>query len=159
MKIITKLLSIIASLALLISLASCSTIPTSAPIAPTVSLKSVKPIKLGLTRQELAFQLEVTNPNPYDLPVQTLSFIAKLADKEIAQGISNERVTLPANGTAVLEVIVSAKIQRILGQLLSLNSKDSDDLEYDVKGFVKLSNWPLRIPFNADGKVGSKQIQ
>jgi LEA14-like dessication related protein len=146
-------------MSLLLSLASCASIPTSPPIAPTVALKSVKPLKLSLTRQELAFQLEVSNPNPYDLPIQTLSFIARLENQEVAQGISQERVILPANGKTVMEIIVSAKIQRILGQILSLNSKNTNDMKYDVKGFIKLANWPLKIPFNADGKVSSNQIK
>ncbi|MDB4222491.1 LEA type 2 family protein [Granulosicoccus sp.] len=159
MTINARLISVAACLLLLQGLASCATIPTSAPIAPTVILKSVKPLKIGLTKQELAFQLEITNPNSYDLPIQSLSFVAKLENKEVAQGISNERVTLPANGKAVLEIIVSARIQRILGQLLSLNSKKTNDLKYDVKGFVKLSNWPIKIPFTTDGNVSSKQGQ
>ncbi|MFT6301765.1 MAG: LEA14-like dessication related protein [Pseudomonadales bacterium] len=140
-------------------LASCANIPSSAPIAPTVTLKSVKPLKLGFSKQELAFQLEVNNPNPYDLPIQTLSFVANLENKEVAQGISNEPVTLPANGNAVVEIIVTARFQRILGQFLSLNSKNTGNVKYDVKGFVKLTNWPLKIPFNTEGKVSSKPIQ
>jgi len=154
-----RLVSVLSCLIMVLSLISCATIPTSTPIAPTVALKSVKPIKLGLTKQELAFQLEITNPNPYALPVQTVSFIANLENEEVAQAISNERVTLPANGTEVLEIIVNARIQRILGQILSLNSNIANDLKYDVKGFVKLANWPLRIPFSTDGSIGSKQTQ
>lgn len=154
-----RLTSIVVCVILLLGLASCASIPTSAPIAPTVALKSVKPLKLSFSRQELAFQLEVSNPNPYDLPIQTLSFIANLEDKEVAQGISNERVTLPANGKAIVEIIVSTRIQQILGQILSLNSKNTSEMKYDVKGFVKLSNWPLKIPFTTDGKVGGNQVQ
>jgi LEA14-like dessication related protein len=154
-----KLIGVAACVIFLMSLASCAGIPTSAPIAPTVVVKSVKPLKLSFTKQTLAFQLEVSNPNPYDLPIQTLSFIAKLEDKQVAQGISSEQVTLPANGNAIVEVIVTAQIQRILGQLLSPNSKNTNDMNYDVTGFLKLANWPLKIPFNADGKVGSNQVQ
>ncbi|MFT6640462.1 MAG: LEA14-like dessication related protein [Gammaproteobacteria bacterium] len=154
-----RILSIIVSMMLTLGLSACASIPTSPPIAPTVTLKSVKPLKLSLTKQELAFQLEVSNPNSYDLPIQTLSFIARLENKEVAQGISSEQVTLPANGKAVMVIIVSTRIQRIFGQILSLNSKNNSDLKYVVKGFVKLANWPLKIPFNTDGKVGNKQLQ
>jgi hypothetical protein len=110
-----RILSIIVSMMLTLGLSACASIPTSPPIAPTVTLKSVKPLKLSLTKQELAFQLEVSNPNSYD--------------------------------------------QLIFGQILSLNSKNNSDLKYVVKGFVKLANWPLKIPFNTDGKVGNKQLQ
>ena len=141
-------------LVLALGLSGCASVPTSKPIAPTVDLKSVVPLKLGLSKQELSFLLELTNPNAYDLPIQTISFLANLEGKEVAQGLSNENVTLPANGTAEIEILVNARIQNILGQILSLNSKSSSDLKYDVKGFVKLANWPLKIPFNTDGTVG-----
>lgn len=154
-----KLGAAIVCIVVTLSLAACASIPTSVPIAPTVILKSVKPLKLGLTKQELAFFLEVSNPNSFELPIQNLSFIANLEGKEVAKGISNDRVTLPANGKAVLEIIVNARIQRILGQILSLNSKSDNELNYDVSGFVKLANWPLKIPFNADGQVSPQQSQ
>lgn len=144
---------------LLLSLTACASIPTSKPVAPTVVLKSVKPLKLGFTKQELAFELELSNPNAFDLPIQTLSFIAQLGDKKVADGTSYEPVTVPANGKAFLEIIVSARIQRILGQMLSLNLDNGRDLKYDVKGFVKLANWPLKIPFKTDGNVTTKPGQ
>lgn len=144
---------------LLLSLVSCANIPTSAPIAPTVTLQSVKPLSLSFSKQKLAFQLEVNNPNAYDLPIQRLTFVANLENKEVAQGTSREQVTLPANGKATIEIIVNARIQRILGEILSLSTKPPQDLNYDLKGFVKLANWPLKIPFNTDGQIKGSKIR
>jgi len=138
---------------LLLGMSACSTIPTSRPEAPDVKLLSVEPVKIGLTSQDLAFELEVTNPNAFALPLQTLSFIAAVENKEIARGFSNEHVTLPANGVAVMEIIVSTSLSRVIGQLLSLAGSTKDSVNYDVSGFIKLANWPLRIPFGVDGNI------
>lgn len=137
-------------------LMSCSTLPTSKPIAPSVKLLSVKPLKIGLKKQELGFELELSNPNSYDLAVQSLDFIASLDKKELAQGVSNERVTLPAEGDAILNVVVSTRISRVLGQLLLLASDSENPISYDIKGYVKLANWPIRIPFNVDGQLDNR---
>ena len=136
-----------------LTLSACATIPTSPPIAPTVKLKSVEPVKIGFSQQDLAFLLDVNNPNDYDLALQSLSFIAKLEGNEVARGISSEKVTLPALGNALLEVVISTRIDRLMGRLLLLADSDKESVNYDVSGFVKLTNWPLKIPFNVEGTV------
>ena len=137
-------------------LSACSTFPTSKPVAPDVKILSVKPHKLSFTEQELAFQLQLDNPNTYDIALQSLSFIAKLDGQELAQGVTNDPVTLPAQATAEMEVIVSTKISQVLGQLAQIASAAQDNVDYDIKGFVKLANWPVKIPFNLDGQLDSK---
>lgn len=140
-------------------LASCQSIPTSKPLAPTVKIESIRAVKMSLNRQELAFDLRVSNPNNYDLPLQYLNFIASLDGNELAQGLSNERVNLPANADATIEVLVSTRVNKLLGQLLLAASNNETNIAYDVRGFVKLSNWPTRIPFNVDGLVDNPAVQ
>lgn len=149
----TSVLRVVLLVLLSHGITACSSIPSTPPIAPTVELESVKPVKLGLRKQELSFQLNINNPNPYDLPLQSLSFIAEIEGSEVAQGISNEPVTLPANSDAMVEVIVSTRLNRLLAQVFQLAGSDSNTVNYDVNGFVKLSNWPLKIPFSVDGNL------
>ena len=152
----TAWLRIVLSVLLSTTIAACSSIPSTPPIAPTVELESVKPVKIGLRKQELLFQLNINNPNPYDLPLQSLSFIADIEGSEVAQGISNEPVTLPANSNAMVGVIVSTRLNRILAQVFQLAGSDTNTVNYDVNGFVKLSNWPLKIPFSVNGDLSPK---
>ena len=140
-------------------LSGCTTMLTSRPLAPKVSVDSVKAEKISLTRQNLLFRLAVSNPNRFDLPLQTLNFIAAVDGMELAQGLSTERVTIPANGKAMLEVRVSTSINKLLGQLLLATNQNRNDIAYDVKGFVKLSNWPARIPFNMDGALQNPALK
>lgn len=139
-------------------LPACNTIPTNRPIPPTVEIESVKALKLSLTKQELAFTLKISNPNTYDLPLQSLSFTASIDDSQVAQGISDERVTLPAQSDALLEVRVSTRLRKLLGQLLLFSTSDDEEVNYKVTGFVELANWPARIPFNVDGALENPAV-
>lgn len=134
-------------------LTACSSIPTHKPIAPTVEIESVKPVRLKLNRQELAFKLKVSNPNEYDLPLQSLSFVASVDGSQVAAGNSDERITIPAQQDALVEVLVTTRINKLLGQLLLFSTSDKQEVDYEVDGFVKLANWPTRIPFNMDGAL------
>lgn len=149
----TSLLRVVLIMLISSVFTACSSIPSTPPIAPTVELDSVKPVKIGLRKQELSFKLNINNPNPYDLPLQSLSFIAEIEGSEVAQGISNEPVTLPANSDALVEVIVSTRLNRLLAQIFQLAGSDNNTVNYDVNGFVKLANWPLKIPFSVDGDL------
>jgi LEA14-like dessication related protein len=149
----------LAAAVLLLTVAGCQSLPTSRPLAPDVKIESVKAVKLSLTSQELAFRLMISNPNDFDLPLQSLAFVAALDDTEIARGMSNERITIPANDEAILEVRVSTRINKLLGQLLLSNRNKQQEINYDVKGFVKLANWPARLPFNVDGKVDNPVLK
>ncbi len=127
--------------------------PLKKPQAPIVSVADVRPLNLSFSKQRLAFSLNVQNPNPYDLPLERLDFVASFAGQEIATGESNETVTLPANGNAIVEVEVVAAVNKFLSNLQSMLNAGSIDLNYGVKGHVKLANWPTRIPFDVEGEL------
>lgn len=98
---------------------------------------------------ELAFTLDVYNPNSYDLPINTLEFVASSEQQVIANGQSNEPVVLSPEGNTPMVINVSAKTSRLLSRLIDSTLSDNA-LDYNVSGFVKLDNWPTRIPFNVD---------
>lgn len=139
--------------------ASCSSIPTHKPITPQVSIANVQPLNLSLSGQKLLFTLKVKNPNAYDLPMKSLSFIASLAGEDIATGSSIGRVIIPAKGEALVDISVVAGLKNIAKQLKSItNASNGNDfnLDYAVKGVLRLSNWPAAIPFNHSGDAAPK---
>ncbi len=144
---------------LCLPLSACTTMLTSRPLPPKVEVESVRAEKIGLTRQDLLIRLSVSNLNSYDLPLQSLNFIAAVDGVDLASGLSTERVTIPARDTALLEVHVSTSINKLLGQLLLATNQNRKDIAYDVRGFVKLSNWPARIPFNVDGALENPALR
>ena len=144
-------LSIIALLLLTLLTVGCSSVPTHKPIPPEISIAAVKPLNFSLSGQKIMFSLRVTNPNNYDLPLKSMSFIASFAGEDIATGSSNNKVRIPANGEAIVDVEVVAGLSTILDKLSSMADSGDLQLQYGVKGIVKLSNWPLSIPFDVKG--------
>ena len=147
------LLTLFTTTMLLVS--GCASMLPKKPEAPIVKIASVRPLNLSFTKQRLAFTLQVHNPNDYDLPLQSLNFVASLAGDKIATGKSDQEVTLPANGAATVEVEVEAGITKLISQFQNMLSANSLNLDYGVKGYVKLANWPTRIPFDVVGEFAS----
>ena len=155
----TKHLGFACVLLLMMTVTACKSIPTHKPIAPKVSIASVRPLNLSLQGQKINFKLRVANPNAYDLPLRNLDFVASFAGEEIAKGLTNQSVTIPANGEAMVDIEVLAGLGKLLGQIRSMAKSKELNLNYGVKGSVKLDNWPSRIPFDVEGELEEPEIK
>lgn len=138
---------------LLLTLQSCATTNSMLdPQEPTITLEKIKPLNFSFDKQKLELTLNVENPNAFTLPINTLNFAAKVAGEHIADGASNERVTIPANGSALLHIVVTTSLSKLIEKLQSATD-DGNNLDYNVKGNLKLDNWPKNIPFDSSGKI------
>lgn len=142
-----------------VMLSACSSIPLSKPQSPTVKIAGIRPTKISLTSQTLELTLNILNPNGFDLPMEALTFSARFAGKSFAQGNTINKVTIPANGEALLKVRVKTGLGQLAEQFRTMVAKDDLDLHYDIKGFVKLSNWPKTIPINVEGELEDPRRQ
>ena len=115
-----------------------------------MSVAGIKIVKLGFTQQTLAFTLDVFNPNAFNLPVNSLDFVASSNNDFIAEGSNNQPVTLTANNNTEVVVTVEASLGKVLGKILEQAGNKEPLLDYNVTGSIKLDNWPTRIPFNVD---------
>lgn len=155
-----RVLKLFLSLAVSFLFTACATIEKSKPVAPEVTIESVRPMNLSLTGQKLNFTLRVTNPNSFDLPVEVLEFVASLGGETVAKGVSGDAVTIPAKKDALVDVVVVAGlntvIQRFKSVAKNLGSEEGINLDYGIKGTVELANWPGKIPFNVTGDLSEK---
>ena len=140
------------TLLLLVALSACSTLPTSDPLPPTVSVDRIRLGKFTLRNQEVNLRLKVENPNSFDLPLQLLSFTVNVEGDELAKGISDQAVTIPASSEALLDISMSSsRLFKFVVAYLQDLTQGKTETGYTVTGFVKLANWPQRIPFDVDG--------
>jgi len=139
-------------------LSSCSTLPSIKPQSPSITVADVRPLGLSLTTQTIGLSLRVANPNDFDLPMQSLTFIANFSGQQFAKGHSVNNVTIPANGEALLDVEVDAGLLKLADQIKSMLDTDNAELNYDVSGVVKLANWPKAIPFNVEGEIEDPRV-
>jgi len=139
-------------------LSSCSTLSSIKPQSPSITVADVRPLSLSLTTQTIGLSLRVANPNNFDLPMQSLTFLAHFSGQQFAKGHSVNNVIIPANGEALLEVEVEAGLVKLANQLKSMLDTENAELNYDVSGVVKLANWPKAIPFNVEGELEDPRV-
>jgi len=58
-----------------------------------------------------------------------------------------------------MEVSVNAGISRVLERFRNMISEGTIELDYGVKGNIKLANWPTRIPFDVEGELNEEDLQ
>lgn len=139
-------------------LCACSTLPSIKPQSPSISVADVRPLSLSLNTQTIGLSLRVANPNNFDLPMQSLTFNAHFSGQQFAQGHSVKNVVIPANGDALIDVEVEAGLVKLANQLKNMLDSNNAELNYDVSGVVKLSNWPKAIPFNVEGEIDDPRV-
>ena len=83
-------------LIIVLSLSACASVVTK-PAKPIIKLVGVKPLNISVTEQRLRFELKVINPNAFEMPVESVDFVARLNDTNIANGKSNHSVVIGAN--------------------------------------------------------------
>lgn len=137
---------------LLVFATACSSITTK-PIKPSIELISVSPLNISLSEQKLRFKLKVSNPNSFSLPIQSIDFIARFNQTDIASGKSKHTTLVPANGDAMLTLDVTAGIDRLMTTLQTLLQGQTLNMNYELAGSVKIENWSTPIPFDVSAEM------
>jgi LEA14-like dessication related protein len=104
-------------------------------------------------------QVRVTNPNEVDLDVSGVECRLDINDKELAYGVSNARVRIPAMGSETIPVTIYSSVLDIVRGLIGLPQRE--ELRYHLKGKVRLegAGWlPSTLPFDSRGSVNLKDV-
>jgi len=110
--------------------------------APGVSLRNVDIADIDFTGQTFLLGFDVTNPNPFPLPVRTISYAVELEGYRFASGSTAGGFTVPSRGDAEFMISVELDLLKTAPQLLFI-VRDSvrRDIPYTLKG-----NFSLDIP-------------
>lgn len=137
---------------IILGLVSCAALaPRLDP--PRVSLAGLELEELGLFEQRYRLQLRVQNPNGADLPIAGMDFQLYLNDEEFANGLSDEKVTLPAFGEQVIEMRVTSSISSVIEQLQLFGRSEVQTFSYRLSGHVKLLHRAIKYPFEYRGEI------
>jgi len=140
---------------LVFQLNACAIADFADPKSPSVKINNVKPKKIGSSLQRLEIELLIQNPNRFDLQIQGMNFTALVNGKKLAKGNSEQQVTVPGLGEALLEVQVVLGIEELFSQAAKVLTEEEEALNYSIGGTVTLENWPSAIPFNVDGEYAN----
>jgi len=134
-------------------IAGCAGLPANTePLR--VNLVGVRVVDMQLFEQRYALTIRVQNPNPQDFHVAGLDFGLSINGESFAEGVSNQRVAIPAYGEVVMEVQVSSSWFRLFDQIRALEENAGEDFKYRISGSVSLSDSWIRLPFEREGRIG-----
>ena len=128
--------------------------------APSVDLRNVEATELGFSGQTFLLAFAVENPNPFPLPVSTVSYGVELDGYRFATGSTAGGFTVPASGQAQFAISVELDLLKTAPPLLYI-VKDSFEREipYELNGEFGLdipATRPLR--FSSSGAVRFSEI-
>ena len=123
--------------------------------APNVTLRNVEVTDLDFSGQTFLLGFDVTNPNPFPLPVSTVSYGVELDGYRFATGSTKGNFTVPAAGDGGFAISVELDLLKTAPQLLYL-VRDSfkRDIPYELSGQFGL-DIPLTDPvrFSSSGEI------
>ena len=110
---------------------------------PGVSLQTVEVADIGLGGQTFVLEFDVVNPNPFPLPIRTISYGVELDGFRFASGETQGAFTVPANGDSHFEITVDVDLMRTAPQLMFI-VRDGvyRDIPYALEG-----RFAIDVPF------------
>ena len=128
--------------------------------APSVDLRNVEVTELDFSGQTFLLAFNVENPNPFPLPVSTISHGVELDGYRFASGSTSGGFTVPASGRTEFAISVELNLLKTAPPLLYI-VKDSLEREipYELTGEFGLdipATNPLR--FRSSGAVRFDEI-
>lgn len=118
-----------------IGLAGCATTFENLVESPTVKLSDVQVVGLGFDSQTFLLSFDVNNPNPFSLPVKSVSYGVKLDGHRFASGETASEFSVPANGDGKFAISVDLNLLQTAPQLLSIVRQSArSDVAYELEG-------------------------
>ncbi len=130
------------SLLLAVLLSSCAGVENIVS-APNVSLRNVHVKSIGLGGQTFILAFDVTNPNPFPLPIKTVDYNVKLDGHRFASGETVSDFTVPAGSDGEFGISVDLNLLQTAPELLFIvRDASRREIEYSLEGRLGID-----IPF------------
>jgi len=155
-RMLPRLLKIIA---LTLALSACSLIAPKFN-RPNVTVISIQLRSGNLLQQNFAVKLNIQNPNDRALPVRGLHTELNVGGQQIASGVSDRAVIVPAFGEAEFDMTITANLAVALLKLADKANQHADSIDYDLTGEANIDLPFLRnLPFHQSGSFSLQNPQ
>jgi LEA14-like dessication related protein len=119
---------------------------------PRLYLVGVEVRDASLGEQHFRVRMRVQNPNDRPLPVLGIDYTIRLGDEDFGTGSSASAFTVPAQGEAEFEMLMTTNLAATLWKVLPRLKDQSQTLEYRLVGKVRTGLAFLHtIPFDERG--------
>jgi LEA14-like dessication related protein len=141
--------------AAIIILAGCASVPSTLVEAPYVSLNRVEVQRLDLDSQTVLLGFDVTNPNPFPLPVRALSYGVRLDGYRFASGETSGDFTVPAQSDSAFAISVELDLLTTAPGLINIVTDGAHrDIPYDLAGEFDVDvPFAPPVPFETSGTI------
>lgn len=123
--------------------------------APNVSLRNVHVESLDVDEQTFVLSFDVTNPNPFPLPINSISYGVKLDGIRFASGQTGSNFTVPASSDGEFAISVNLNLFRTAPQLLFVvRDGVRSDIPYTLEGSLGFDiPYAKPVRFESTGRV------
>ena len=156
MNTLRSAIPILATLCLLTACASTGDLIS----APGVSLRNVEITDINFSGQTFLLGFDVTNPNPFPLPVSTVSYAIELDGYRFASGSTAGGFSVPSSGDDEFAISVELDLMKTAPQLLFIIRESvKRDIPYTLKGKFGL-DIPMTEPvrFETSGAIRMQSV-
>jgi len=141
-----------------LTLTACSLTPKYT--RPNVSVISIEMRNGNLLTQKFAVKLNIQNPNDRALPVRGLVTQLSIGGEQIATGVSDRAVVVPAFGESELDVTITANMALALLKLTNKMSQHAESIDYVLTGTANIDLPFLKnLPFHQSGTLPLQGFQ
>ncbi len=124
-------------------LSACASTPTTLIQSPYVSLSQVQFRSLDIDGQTVVLGFDMTNPNPFPLPVESLSYGVRLDGYRFASGKTTGEFTVPARSDTAFAIEVELDLLKTAPRLINIVRQGTQqDVAYDLAG-----EFQVDVPF------------
>ena len=142
----------IAAAALIVAAACLSGCALATATPPSIDVLDVRLTGIGLTEQQLAVALCVTNPNSSELAFRRVSADFDMSGSPLAVGTSDLAISLPPLSSTIVPFTVVTTVRNLGPQLLGVFR--TGDVNYRVHGTVTLQgSFGITLPYSRSGRL------
>jgi len=117
---------------------------------PRVSVQDVALQNVSLASSSAVVLLNISNPNPFPLPLRGIDYSLRLNGRAVAGGQQLQQRNINAGETVPLAIPVQLQLSEVLGLLPGV--LQNGQVQYELSGGVSLPF--VRIPFARQGSAG-----
>jgi len=107
------------------------------PKLPDIKIKGVQIKNLSYKEAELVAQVEINNPNAFDLAFSDFDYQLNINQQQWGQGSIAQRSSIPQKGKATIDIPVKLNMLS-MGQTAYQALSNKQPLEYQLKGGISL---------------------
>jgi len=127
------------------------------PKLPDIKIKGVQIKNLSFKQAELVAQVEINNPNAFDLAFKDFDYQLNINQQQWGQGSIAQRSSIPQKGKGTIDIPVKLNMLS-MGQTAYQALSKKQPLEYQLKGSISLDTGiellrNYKMPLDIKGKA------